>query len=505
MKVTAETVQGFIGSVLIKRFDDAATIPQFHLDLWRYACSDEKYVAIAAPRGHAKSTAGTLAYGLASLLFRESRYMVVVSDTEAQAAMFLASFKQELSDNEAIADLFGLEKDSKGVRFYKDNETALECAFVDGQRFRVIAKGAEQKLRGLLWDGRRPDLLICDDLENDELVMNQERREKLKRWFYGALIPALSPKGKVRIWGTILHSAALLEQLMPVEGSRDTVTEPLKQWSKKKHGQWVSVKYRAHTDDFSEVLWPGRFDAQYFREKLQDAKVQGLSDVYSQEYLNRPIDDSVAYFKRRDFLPVTEDDKKLPLEIYITADLAISQKEKADYSVFVVGGMDEDRRLHIIEVIRDRLDGREIVDLLMALQRTYEPVAIGIEEMQVSQSLGPFIREEMIAQNVWPNIINMKHMGKDKVSRARSIQARVRAKTVKFDKEADWFTSFEDELVKFPRGANDDQVDAFAYLGMLLDKMVEAPTKEDIEEEEYADEVRESGWNYAGRNATTGY
>jgi len=91
------------------------------------------------------------------------------------------------------------------------------------------------------------------------------------------------------------------------------------------------------------------------------------------------------------------------------------------------------------------------------------------------------------------------------MQRARNIQARMRAKTCRFDKSADWYPVFEDELLKFPRGIKDDQVDAWAYMGMLLDKMIEAPTKEEIEEEEYLDELRESGLAFSGRSAITGY
>ena len=61
----------------------------------------------------------------------------------------------------------------------------------------------------------RPGLIVGDDMENDEIVMNKDRRLKFKRWFYGALLPCLSDRGKIRIVGTILHLDSLLENLMP--------------------------------------------------------------------------------------------------------------------------------------------------------------------------------------------------------------------------------------------------------------------------------------------------
>jgi hypothetical protein len=71
------------------------------------------------------------------------------------------------------------------------------------------------------------------------------------------------------------------------------------------------------------------------------------------------------------------------------------------------------------------------------------------------------------------------------------------------EKTGEWYAGFEDELVRFPRDVHDDQVDAFAYLGLLLDKLIEAPTKDEQEDEDYADLYTES--EYAGRSRVTGY
>ncbi len=51
IKISAKTVEGFVGSVLAKRYDDSTAIPRFHKELWEVACGPERYVAIAAPRG----------------------------------------------------------------------------------------------------------------------------------------------------------------------------------------------------------------------------------------------------------------------------------------------------------------------------------------------------------------------------------------------------------------------------------------------------------------------
>lgn len=505
MKVTAATVAGFVGSVLAPTFEDSCASPDFHQEVWDLCCSTNKFVAIAAPRGHAKSTAVTLGYGLATLLFRERKFMLLVSDTEAQAALFLGNIKNALTDNTQLIELFGLKKNLAGqVQFVKDSETDIIVEFDDGHKFRIIAKGSEQKLRGLLWNNSRPDIIIGDDMENDELVMNKERRAKFKKWVTNALLPCRSDQGIVRFVGTILHMDSMLEGLMPKPYSKKTVTEPLKQYSTMR-SMWTSIKYRAHSDDFKHLLWPQKKSADEFKMLRRQAFEMGLADGYSQEYLNIPIDEASTYFRRADFIPMREEDYKKPVRYYITADLAISDKETADYSVFCVAGVDEDKRLQIRNVIRERMDGREIVDTILMLQKLYDPEVIGIEEMQVSKAIGPFLREEMIKHNNFISLYPLKHGGKDKITRARSVQARMRAQGCKFDKGADWYQTFEDELMRFPRDKHDDQVDAFSYLGLMLDVVIEAPTKEEFEEEAYQEEYEASGMADEGRNETTGY
>jgi len=498
--LNADIISGFSSSLLQKNFDQAVESPECHYEWWRICTGPNPKVAIAAPRRHAKSTAITHTYTLASVLFRERSYVLIVSDTVSQASQFLADVKRELLDNEKLRELFQIRDFEE-----KDAEDDVIVTCKDGHQFRITARGSEQKLRGLKWNNKRPDLIIGDDLENDEIVLNKDRRDKFKRWFYAALLPSLAVGGVIRIVGTILHEDSLLNNLMPKELSKFTVHEPLITRSTAPRQSWTALKYRAHTNDFSHILWPERYSKEYFEAQKEDYVSQGLYDVYSQENLNEPIDDTLAYFKKTDFLPITTEDRKTQLNYYITVDLAISQEQRTDYSVFLVAAVDDRKFLHIKNVIRARLDGREIVDTLIALQKTYNPVAVGIEEMQVSKAIGPFLNEEMINNNQFINLYKLKHQGKDKLTRARSIQARMRAQSVKFEKQADWYPTFEEELTKFPRSKNDDQVDAFAYLGLMLDRLIEAPTKEELAEEEYWDELYDSGSEYDGRSRYTGY
>jgi len=504
--LTADVIKGFSSSLLQKTFDSPVQSPACHFEWWTYFCNPAQLVAIAAPRGHAKTTALTHTYALAAVLFREREYVLVVSDTITQAVQFLGDIKKELIDNESIRSLFKIKE------LLKDTEDDLICICEDGHTFRMSAKGSEQKVRGLKWNNKRPDLIICDDLENDEIVLNKERRLKFKRWFYGALLPCRSYRGIVRYVGTILHNDSLLESVMPKRNDKDTVVEDLKTWSTKRKPSWLAVKYRAHTNDFTKILWEDRYEKDFFVTKRQEYVDQGLPDIYSQEYLNIPVDESMSYFRRNDFLDfsdmdrqlLTKSDWKKHFNFYIGSDLAVSQSETADYSVFVIGGVDENGLLYIFRVIRERMDSQEIVETLLSLQRVYDPIAISMEKGQIEKAIGPFLRQRMLETGDFINLLAVAP-SVDKLTRARSIQARVRAGAVKFNKQQDWFLDFEEEAIIFPRSKHDDQVDALAYLGLILDKLMEAPTSKEIDEDQYQEEMEESGINEQGRNAYSGY
>lgn len=503
--LTAEVLEGFVGSVLAKNFDKPAPIPQCHREWWQLCTSKERFVAIAAPRGHAKSTAITHCYTLASVLFRQRQFVLIVSDTETQAVLFLQDIRKELEDNEDLTKLFGLKRDQRNrLVMTKDSESDIIVQFEDGKEFRIMAKGSEQKVRGLKWGSKRPDLIICDDLENDEIVLNKDRRDKFKRWFNGALVPCRSVDGIIRIVGTVLHLDSLLETLMPEEHDKKTVITPLKVWSEGRR-QWKAVKYRAHDTNWEHFLWPEKHSKKELSELYKELSKQGLGDVYYQEYLNMPIDESSALFKRSDFLPMKKEDYGKPINIYCAIDLAISEKQRADWTVFAIGGVDADRRVQIRNIIRGRMDAKEIVDTIIAVQKVYNPICIAVEDGAIAKSVLPYLYDEMSRTNVYPNL-ELLTPSKDKYTRVRAMQAKMRAGGVKFDKDGEWYPRLEEEMTRFPRDRHDDQVDAMGHLGFVIDKMIEAPTSEQLDDITKELELEQSRQlETIGMNAETGY
>lgn len=507
--LTADVIKGFSTSLLQKGFDGPVQSPKCHEEWWELFCDPHPQVALAAPRRHAKTTAITHTCTLASVLFRERQYVLVVSDTVTQAVQFIGDIKSELLNNEALRSLFGVRD-----LIAKDAEDDFICTMSDGHQFRITAKGAEQKLRGLKWDNKRPDLIICDDLENDEIVLNKERRDKFKRWFYGSLLPSRSYRGIVRYVGTILHNDSLLENLMPKRGDKYTASSELKEWNTQKKPKigWRSVKYKAHNESFSELLWPEQYDKGWFIEKRAEYISNGIPDVYSQEFLNYPLDESLSFFRRADFTDFTDQDREMfkrpdwrkRFNIYITSDLAVSTAESADWSVFVVGAMSEEGLLYILDVRRARMDSQEIVETIFSLHRRYDPECISMEKGQIEKAIGPYLRQRCLDEGIFPQILPVAPSS-DKKTRAQSIKGRMRMNGVRFNKQADWFYELEDEAVLFGRGKHDDQVDALAYLGLILDKMVEGRTEREVYDDEYADAAAESAGDGDGRSEYTGY
>lgn len=513
INLTPEVIEGFVKGVLWPSFSQPAPTPSFHRELWELCCSEDPLVAIAAPRGHAKSTAISYCYVMAAALFRQAKYIILISDTEGQAVQFLGDIKKELLVNEDLRQLFGVKE------FEKDAEADLVVRMDDGHRFRITAKGSEQRIRGSKWNGQRPDLIIGDDLENDEIVMNDQRREKFRNWLIKAVLPSRDPvKGKVRLVGTILHLDSFLARVTPLEGMRNSVTVGFKTTSTNTRTMWKGVLYKAHLGnspyeirDSKDILWPGRFTKEYFINEYESAREIGHQDGYFQEYLNRPIDESLAIFRKGDFVEATKEELdaiqegRKPLLYYVGADLAITQDQKSDYTVFHVVGLDAEGMMYHIDTIRDRFDGKQIVDMMIALQNRYQPQWFAVEREQIARTLWAYIQDAMLRTGTFINFVPDLNPHTDKRARAASIIARMRAKGIRFDKSRDFYPTLEAEMLAFDRGIKDDQVDAYSCIGLGLNKMTVAQTLDAMLEDEIQDEERTVNENNNGRSLFTGY
>ncbi len=485
--IDAEVIKGFTLSFLALKYDNPKPIPPFHEEMWDLCCLDEPKVAIASPREHGKSTAITHAYILAMMLLRVKSFCLLVSNTESQASGFLVDIKAELESNEALRAKFGVTK------LLKDTETNVIVLMSDGHKFRIQAKGSEQKVRGIKWMNKRPDLIVCDDLEEDEQVVSPERRVKFRKWFMNALVPCGSDSCWIRVVGTILHLDSLLKRLMD-------------------NSEWKSLFYEAEDGNFNNLLWPEKFTKERLRRIRQDFIEDGNASGYSQEYRNQPVDIASLYFKPDffyDFERDSNDKSILPnLEYYAAADFAISESQRADYTAIVVAGMSPEGVLYVVDVNRFRGDADRIIEELLATQRHWRPHIFTVESGQISKSLGPAIDRAMY-DSFPPVVINLEPVTptKSKTMRGKSIQKMHKAGGIRYDKEASWYPAFEAELMMVgddgPKGKNDDQFDAFAYIGLSVDQYFSAFSEEELEQEEWDREHED--YYEIGRCKITGY
>lgn len=481
--LSAELVESFAGAFLSPMYDNPQPTPDLHRECWSLYCQPHELEAVAAPREHAKSTALTHDFGLAVVLFRAQDYVVIVSATEELAIGHLGDIAKELRDNDDLIEAFGIK------RLVVDAKTDVIVEFRDGHKARLIAKGSGQKMRGLKWEGKRPGLILCDDLEEDEQVESLDRRQKFRRWFYRALLPCRRRGGWVRMHGTILHEDSLLARLM-------------------KSKVWHTRRYRAHAgfDDFSGILWPEQFPESRLRAIRQAYVDDGDAPGYSQEYLNDPLDHSEAYLRRSDFLPMGEEDFDAPKLFRVGCDFAVSKADHANRTSFTVGGKDSRNLIHVVDQHKGRWDPVEWIDLIFMLEERYSPEAFDVEGGVIWNAIYPTIQGEMRRRNRWP-IFNVINPVKDKAARGRPFQKHHRAGGMRFNKDAEWYPAYEDELLRFTgtgEAREDDQFDSTAILVKGFESSADIE-EEDFEPEEEIEMRRQSPRRELGRSAVTGY
>lgn len=488
-RLTAPAVEGFVREYLLEGFANSVPVPWFHREWLELACSDDLNVALAAPRGHAKSTLFNISYSLAAACLRVEPFQLKISYNRKIATEYLRTVKDILSKNQKlIADFDIVPKSSWPM----DAEDDFICATADGYEFRMQALGFEQNMRGTTWGTHRPGLVICDDMENPEVVMNKERFEKSMHLFMGTLKPMGHAKTKWRVIGTILGMESLLQWCID-------------------NPAWSTAVYEAVDDDLADesILWPAMYPKEYWKQKKLEYKDNLIQ--FNMEYRNIAVDMSSGYFQSTDFVETDDRDHyaiaNKKLTYYVGVDYAISTKERRDYTVMCVGGLDAEGYLVIADIRKGRWDGKQILDEMFSIQETYNPDRWFVESGAIQKALGAALEIEQRKRNAYLSLEPMVPT-KDKASRARSIQSRMRSHAVRFDKRSLWFPDLEAEMIQFPRGRHDDQVDAMAWLGLGLASMVVPLTEEEDEREKVKAMRREmevTTLGYGGRSAVTGY
>lgn len=411
--------------------------PVFHYELVDLVFCDDPKVALAAPRGHAKSTITSLLSVLYGAATKKFRYCLIVSDSSDQAEEMLSEIRNEIDENERIRDVYPHMRRGKVW-----NKTTLQL--IDGTIIRALGRG--KRVRGRKRGGVRPDLVIGDDLENDEQVASFEQRQKLRKWFRSALIPAMDPGGKVRIVGTILHSDSLLARLLRNMG-------------------WTRRKWRALSDT-NKALWEEWQPAEKLLIDKEEARREGLLAQWYQEFQNQPMADEESpfrpeFFKYFDALPTKmEDGTKAQFYRSLYIDPAISLKEKADFTGFTVVYATPNGYWYIVEAFRRKCNPSDILEIAMRLQDKHDLDIIGIESVAYQACLAHWLEERAQDNMKYLNIHPTRPAKGDKRSRILALQPYYRAGRI-FTRDS-ISSRLEEELLNIDAVEHDDLADSLA-------------------------------------------
>jgi len=438
--------------------------PLFHLELMQYSMLEKK-LAVAAPRGSAKSTILMFLKPIHAILFKQKRFIVIVQNTFKKAAMSLDTIKKELLENQMLTEHF------PGITITKDAEGDSIIRHADGFETKVLCKGVDQigSIRGVKFGAYRPDLIIGDDIEDDELVRNPDRRIQLQADFDDALIPAGDTDTCQFIFiGTVLHDDSLIAKLVSADHYVD----------------YRKLFYRARFEENGVMvsLWPEVWSVDDLNE-MEKKK----PSTFAKEYQNDPVSGLSVRFKREDFRYWREGDGRYFLldqegsvitsgelrdcKAAIACDLAWKEKRENDRTVIMPGFITPGSEILVADYVAKRgMRPDEVGDVLFEMvarlkRMTGTDVPVGFEKAMLENVTQYLLRQRMRKENRWITTQELVWDADKQTSIETRLQSRY-AQHVMFHKRGQG--DLESELERFPSGVHDDLPDALQGLVQLL-------------------------------------
>ncbi len=423
---------------------------RFHKDLFSLTEDQSTpMVVVVAFRGSGKSTIMNMSYPLWAILGeQQKKFVVMLSQTQRQARQHLVNLKRELESNDLLrADLGPFQEQT--------DEWGSYALVIPRYGAKIMAASTEQSIRGLRHGQHRPDLLICDDVENLESVKTKEGRDKTYDWLVGDVIPAGDQQTRVIIVGNLLHEDSVLMRLR--QGMADDK---------------LSGIFRDYPllDDKGNIAWPGKYPTIDSIEQLK--RTIGNETAWQREYLLRIISDServihpdwIQYYDR---LPPFDDAH----DFRFTAtgiDLAISQRDSADYTAMVsahVFGYGEKLKMYIApNPINRRMPHKETLDVAMGVSKSLgngDMTQILVEDVGYQQA----VAQELVRMG-YPAVAVKIH-GSDKRSRLALTSHLVQNGTIMFPRKgAELLLA---QITGFGVERHDDLADAFS---LLINKII---------------------------------
>lgn len=430
--------------------------------------------AIEAPRGHAKSTNFTFKDSLHAALYAYKHYILILSDSSEQAEGFLADIKTELEENAAIREDFG-EMEGKVWK-------ASVILLANGTKIEAIGSG--KKIRGRRHKQWRPDLIVCDDLENDENVNTPEQRKKLRDWFYKAVSKAGDTYTDIVYVGTLLHFDALLANVAKNPSYKTVKYQGVISWAANTElwDAWEVIytdltndarqedarafydANRAEMDEGTAVLWAEKLP--YY--DLMVIRISEGEASFNSEIQNNPVDPENATFREEWFDFWDDDGKTLPdfsdpRFIFIGAnDPSLGKNKKSDTSsIFAVAKDTLTGYLYIIIAdIEKRKPDKIIEDALEAsrrLKREYKRpyYKFGVETVQFQYYFAEIMRQRAAEAGEYLPIEEINSV-QNKDARIQSLQPFVKNGYIKFSRK---HKTLYKQMTEYPMGKNDDGPD----------------------------------------------
>ncbi len=367
-----------------------------------------------------------------------------------------ATYAQDLADDfgrkvrNQIADS-GFKEIFPGVSL-RDDSTSAKRFHVEGpqddltleQNGAYFATGVGGPLTG-----RGAHLLLIDDpVKNREDADSEVIRKKTKDWYTSTAYTRLMPGGRIVVIQTRWHEDDLAGWLLTEHA----------------HEGWDVLSLPALKGD--TPLWPEQYDFEALSRIKKALPTRDWSALYQQT----PSPDTGDYFKAEWFKIADKLPKRETMRIYGGSDYAVTA-DGGDFTVHVIIGVDPNSDLYLLDVWRQQTGSDDWVEAFCDLVLKWKPIGWAEESGQIKAGVGPFLRRRMIEREAYVYRETFPTRG-DKAIRAQSIRGRMSMRGLYIPREAPWRADFESELLRFPAGVHDDQVDALGLVGQLLDHMI---------------------------------
>lgn len=295
--------------------------------------------------------------------------------------------------------------------------------------------------------------LIDDAVKNREEADSETMRERTWEWFVADYETRLVPEAPLIVIGTRWHDDDMYGRIL---ARAATIGE-----------HWEVVKLPAFaTDDDplgrakGEPLWP----EWQSKEALEMERARKGPREWSALYQQEPTPEGGLYFER-EWLKLERAPALQHLRIIGASDYAVTEGG-GDYTVHVVGGLAPDGVLHILDIYRKQASADQWIEAFVSLLKVWKPVSWGEEEAMIMKSVGPFIDRRLSREQLWVHRKGFRPVS-DKPTRARTLQAMMAQGKIAVDPDRPWLAGLLSEMLSFPAGKTDDQVDALAILAQL--------------------------------------